>query len=145
MPASILICLYLFVALLPTGLAWAQGLPPRSIADELASGAGLVALSVLLAEFLLLGRVRLVTRRVGSDVVMRVHQLLARGALALAFVHPLLYQTRRYAPFEWDETRQMTVAYDFHGLWPGIAALLLLGAVVAMAINRASLGYRYEV
>ncbi len=145
MPASILICLYLAVALLPTGLAWVQGLPPRSFADELASGAGLVALSVLLAEFLLLGRVRLVTRRVGSDVVMRVHQLLARGALALAFLHPLLYQTRRYSSFDWDESRRLTVAFDFHSLWPGIAALLLLGAVVAMAINRTSLGYRYEI
>lgn len=145
MPASILICLYIAVALLPTGLAWAQGLPPRSVADELASGAGLVALSVLLAEFLLLGRVRLVTRRVGSDVVMRVHQLMARGALALAFLHPLLYQTRRYPSFDWDESRRLTVAFDFHSLWPGIAALLLLGAVVAMAINRTSLGYRYEI
>ncbi|MCR9114449.1 MAG: iron reductase, partial [Rhodobacteraceae bacterium] len=91
MPAGLLILLYLLVALLPLGLAWAQGLAPRTLWDELATGLGMVALAMLLVEFLLLGRFRTVTARVGSDVVMRAHQLLARAALVFVFLHPFLY------------------------------------------------------
>ena len=84
MPAGILILGYLALVLAPLGLAWAQGLAPRGVWDELASGLGLLATAMILVEFLLLGRFRAVTGRVGSDVVMRSHQLLAR-VLAPAF------------------------------------------------------------
>lgn len=144
MPAGLLILLYLFAALLPLGLAWAQGLEPRSIADELASGAGILALAVILAEFLLLGRYRFVARRLGTDIVMRMHQLLARGAAVLAVVHPFLYTTRRAPAPDWDVTRQFFVIHDFTAIWPGMVAWLLLPALALMAIGRNTLGYRHE-
>jgi predicted ferric reductase len=144
MPAALLILLYLFAALLPLGLAWAQGLEPRSITDELASGAGVLALAVILAEFLLLGRYRFVARRVGTDIVMRMHQLLARSAAVLALVHPFLYTTRRATAPDWDVTRQFFVTSDFTAIWPGMVAWLLLPALVLMAIGRDVLGYRHE-
>ncbi|MGC9368295.1 MAG: ferredoxin reductase family protein [Paracoccaceae bacterium] len=144
MPAGLLILLYLFATLLPLGLAWAQGPAPRSVADELASGAGILALAVILAEFLLLGRYRFVARRVGTDIVMRMHQLLARGAAILAVVHPFLYTTRRAPAPNWDVNRQFFVMHDFAAIWPGMIAWLLLPALVLMAIGRNALGYRYE-
>jgi len=144
MPAGLLIILYLGVVLLPLGLAWAQGLTPRSIADELASGAGILALTVILAEFLLLGRYRFMTRRLGTDIVMRMHQLLARGAAILAIVHPFLYTTRRAPAPDWDTQRQFFVTAEFSALWPGIVAWLLLPTLVLMAIGRTTLGSRYE-
>lgn len=144
MPAALLILLYLFAALLPLGLAWAQGLTPRSVADELASGAGILALAVILAEFLLLGRYRFVARRVGTDIVMRMHQLLARSAAILALVHPFLYTTRRAPAPDWDVNRQFFVMQDFAAIWPGMIAWLLLPALVLMAIGRNALGYRHE-
>lgn len=144
MPAGLLILLYLGAVLLPLGLAWAQGLTPRPIADELASGAGILALAVILAEFLLLGRYRFVTRRLGTDIVMRMHQLLARGAAVLAAIHPFLYTTRRAPAPDWDAQRQVFVTAELAALWPGIVAWLLLPALVLMAIGRSTLGYRYE-
>ncbi|MFO7757196.1 MAG: hypothetical protein R6V26_01750, partial [Roseovarius sp.] len=104
MPVAILIPLYLIVALLPLALGWAQGLPPRAFPDEVASAAGLVVLAMILAEFFLLGRFRSITRRAGSDVIMRAHQLLARAALVLAVLHPFLYVAPMTPPPVWDVT-----------------------------------------
>lgn len=145
MPAGLLVLLYLTAALLPLGLAWAQGLAPRSPWDELATGLGIVALAMILIEFLQLGRFRATTARVGSDVVMRAHQLLARAALVFVVLHPFFYISPMGPAPAWDITRQTTLEYGWTALWPGIAAWLLLGALVAMAIGRDVLGYRYEV
>jgi len=144
MPAGLLILLYLALALAPLGLAWAQGLAPRTPWDELSTGLGLVALAMILVEFLLLGRIRAVTRRVGSDVIMRSHQLLARAALAFAVLHPFFYISPRSPAPDWDTTRQSVIDYGWHGLWPGIAAWLLLGGLVAMAIGKEASGARYQ-
>ncbi|MFU8776640.1 MAG: ferric reductase-like transmembrane domain-containing protein [Roseovarius sp.] len=100
---------------------------------------------MILAEFFLLGRFRSVTRRVGSDVVMRIHQLLARAALILAVAHPFLYVSPMTPPPVWDVTSQTALNHGWAGLWPGIAAWLLLGGLVAMAIGRDASGARYEV
>lgn len=144
MPVVILIPLYLILALLPLALAWAQGLPPRAFPDELASGAGLVALAMILAEFFLLGRFRSVTRRAGSDVIMRAHQLLARAALGLAVLHPFLYVSPMTPPPVWDVTARTAINFGWTQMWPGIAAWLLLGGLVATAIGRDIIGLRYE-
>lgn len=145
MPAALLIVLYLVAVLLPLGLAWAQGLVPRNPLDELASGLGLAALAMILVEFALLGRFRSITRRVGSDVIMRVHQLLARAALVMLVLHPVLYVSPMVRPPVWDVTAQTALNYGWAGLWPGIAAFVLLGGLVAMAIGRDICGARYEV
>jgi len=144
MPVVVLVPLYFVLVVLPLALAWAQGLPPRPMADELASGAGLVALAMILAEFFLLGRFRSVTRRAGSDVVMRAHQILARAALVLAVVPPFLYVSPMTPPPIWDVTSRTALNYGWAELWPGIAAWLLLGGLVAMAIVRDVSGARYE-
>lgn len=144
MPIWILFLFYVAISLLPLGLAWSQGLPPRSISNEVASGAGLLAMSVLLAEFVLLGRYRLVARRAGTDIVMRMHQLLARAALLLAVIHPFFYAGRRYDAPSWDVSRLTAVNYDFTAIWPGIVAWILLPTLVALAIARNRLDYSYE-
>jgi predicted ferric reductase len=144
MPAAALILLYICLGLLPLGLAWAQGLPPRSPIDELASGLGLVALAMILLEFLQLGRFQIITARVGSDVVMSVHQLLARVALGAALLHPFLYSAPMKEAPVWDTTRQTAIEASWPALWPGIAAWLILGALVASGIGRDALGIRYQ-
>lgn len=144
MRASILVALYLLVTLLPLGLAWAGARPPRSFADEIASGAGMLAFSIILAEFLLSGRFRAISGRIGMDVTMRLHQLFARTALALALIHPFFYATPFNPPYPWDVTRQLTLTADLGALWSGIAAWLLLPAFVVMAIRRERLDFSYE-
>jgi predicted ferric reductase len=141
---ALLILAYLALALAPLALSAAQDLPPRAVTDELASGLGMVALAILLVEFILSGRFRSISRPIGMDVTMRFHQLLARSALVLVLLHPILYSTWQRAEAN-DPTRQGFVSFELHGLVPGIISFLLLGAIVAMAIGRSELGYRYEI
>jgi len=65
--------------------------------------------------------------------------------LILAIFHPLLYQgTISGGQRPWDTTRQLTLTTDFFGLSTGIAAYLLLPALVLLAISRKQMDFRYE-
>ena len=144
MNPRLLIALYLLIVLLPLGLSWASERPPRSFWDELASGTGMLAFAIVLAEFLLSGRFRTVSNRIGMDVTMRFHQLLARSALVLALVHPFLYSAPAKPPLPWDVTRQLTLSVDFSAYSTGLLAWILLPTLVLLAIGRGRLDYRYE-
>lgn len=144
MDPRLLIVLYAGVAVFPLALAWAGARPPRSFWDELATGAGMLAFSVILVEFVMSGRFRAVSGRIGMDVTMRLHQLFARSALVLALVHPFLYRAPFNPRYPWDTTRQMTLTHDFGALWSGILGWLLLFVLVLHAINRDRIDYRYE-
>jgi len=144
MSKGALILLYLVVVLLPLGLSWRGSFPPRSFVDELASGSGMLAYTIILAEFLLSGRFRVISGKTGMDVTMRAHQLLARFALGLALVHPVLYQTPFIPPYPWDSTRQLSLSMDIAGIAAGLIAWLMLGLLVFFAIFRDQLDQRYE-
>lgn len=85
MSPVILFPFYLIVTFAPLVFAWLQGLPARPVQDELATGLGMVAFSILLSEFALSGRFKVISARMGMDVTMRVHQLAARAALLFSF------------------------------------------------------------
>jgi len=140
-----LIVTYLVAITLPLILsAWFGG-PPRQFHQELASGLGILAFSMILVEFILSGRFKAISNDVGMDVTMRFHQIMARTALVFALLHPFLYQgTPTGGPRPWDPTRQLTLTTDFADLSTGIVAWLLLTGLVVMAIGRTQLGYRYE-
>lgn len=144
MPSFVLIAVYLALMIAPLVLSFGQDLPARALRDDIASGLGLVAFAVLMVEFVLSGRFRLISRRIGSDVTMRWHQLLARAALVLAVLHPFLYA----APFgrtrPWDPSRAETLLFQIDYLAAGTVALVLLVPFVLMAIYRDQLPYRYE-
>ncbi|TMV09794.1 hypothetical protein FGK63_01620 [Ruegeria sediminis] len=145
MPGWLLFLVYLGLVLAPLGLAVAQGIPPRSLWDELATGAGMLATVVLLVEFPLSGRFRLISRRIGMDVTMRWHQLLARVALVLALIHPFLYRAERNPAYPWDVTRQLTLSWQPETILPGAAAWVLLPVLVGLALSRNGPGKRYEI
>jgi len=132
------------VALLPLGLAWAGARPPRSFWDELATGAGMLAFVIILVEFVLSGRFRSISSRIGMDVTMRVHQLFARTALVLALVHPFLYRGALNPPLPWDMTRQATLTWDAGALASGIIAWVLLPCFVLLSIGRDRIPFSYE-
>ncbi|AKV95458.1 hypothetical protein DXI23_09995 [Marinobacter flavimaris] len=140
-----LILVYLFAVTLPLILsAWVGG-PPRQFHQELASGLGILAFSMILMEFILSGRFKAISNGVGMDVTMRFHQIMARTALVFAVLHPFLYQgTPTGGQRPWDPTRQLTLTTDFSALSTGIAAYLLLAGLVVMAIGRTQLDYKYE-
>ena len=140
-----LIVVYLVAVTFPLILsAWIGG-PPRQLHQELASGLGILAFSMILMEFILSGRFKAISNGVGMDVTMRFHQIMARTALVFALLHPFLYQgTPSGGQRPWDPTRQLTLTTDFYALSTGIAAYLLLPSLVLLAIGRTQLGYRYE-
>lgn len=144
MNAWIVFPAYLLILLLPLGMAHLGGWEPRSFMDELATGAGMVAFSAILLEFVLSGRFRSVSAKIGMDVTMRLHQLLARSALVLALIHPFLYQAPFRPALPFDPTRQLTLEANTAGLATGLLAWLLLATLIALAMGRNRLSYRYE-
>jgi predicted ferric reductase len=140
-----LIVVYLLLVTLPLGLsAWVGG-APRQFHQELASGLGILAFSMILVEFVLSGRFKTISKGIGMDVTMRFHQIMARTLMVFALLHPFLYVgTPSGGQRPWDPTRELTITTDFSALSSGIAAYLLLPSLVLLAIGRTQLGYKYE-
>jgi predicted ferric reductase len=140
-----LIATYLGAVALPLILSWLVGGPPRPFRQELASGLGILAFSMVLMEFVLSGRFKSISNGVGMDVTMRFHQVMARTALIFALLHPFLYRgTPSGGQRPWDPTREQAITTDFSSLSTGIAAFLLLPSLVLLAIGRTQLDYKYE-
>lgn len=135
---------YLALTLTPLALAWLQDKPPRPFLDELSSGLALTAFAILLLEFLLSGRFRVISARVGLDVTMRFHQLLARTAAIFILVHPFLYVTPLGIPRPDDVTRLGHLGLAGWSIVTGIVAWLLLLLLVITAIFRDRIGHAYE-
>jgi predicted ferric reductase len=123
MRPSILLSVYLAIAIGPLALSWLQRLPSRPFWDEVASGLAMTAFAILLVEFVLSGRFRTISSGIGIDVTMRFHQLVARTVLVFALVHPFLYSTPfRNPPLPWDPTGQLTLGLDANSLATGVLA-----------------------
>ncbi len=141
---AVLGVLYVLMALLPLGMAYAQGIPPRPFIDELSSALAIVAYVVLLMEFVLSGRFKVISGRMGIDVTMRFHQLMARPILLFLLIHPFIYSTPYGHSLPWDVTGQLTLGLDPATLATGLVAWILLGMLVVTGIARDKLPYRYE-
>lgn len=145
MKSFVFIAVYCALVGAPLALSWAVGGPPRELRDELATGLGILAFSILLVEFVLSGRSKTISKSIGMDVIMRVHQLAGRVALVFALLHPFMYQRAPAGgPRPWDPTRQLTVTTDFSDLVSGIGAFVLLPSLVLLAVGRTQLDYKYE-
>ncbi len=144
MSSYVLIPIYIAVMITPLALSFGQGLPARGLWNDLASGLGLVAFTILLVEFVLSGRFRAISNRIGSDVTMRWHQLLARAALVFAVAHPFLYAAPFAPSRPWDPTRAETLLLRADYLLAGTLALALLVPFVLTAMFRDQLPFRYE-
>ena len=145
MRTSVLIAIYLVITLSPLLLSVLQGRVPRSPWDEISSGLAMTAFAILLIEFVLSGRFKVISARIGMDVTMRIHQLLARTAVVFILVHPFLYQTPFLNfPLPWDMSGQLTLGLSIGSLATGLIAWVLLPAFVLISVFRDQLPYRYE-
>ncbi|MBE1297091.1 MAG: hypothetical protein GJ678_12800 [Rhodobacteraceae bacterium] len=145
MKSLFLLLLYAVVVTLPLGFSWVFGGGPRPFWAELGTGLGMLAFSMILIEFVLSGRFRKVSSGIGMDVTMRFHQVMARAALVFALLHPFLYGgAPAGGPRPWDTTRVLTVSTDISAMAGGILAFVLLPALVALAVYRPQLDYKYE-
>lgn len=145
MPGTLLLALYLAVVLGPIALAWGAGLPRRPFLDDLSSALALTAFAAFLAEFVLSGRFRWISGRIGMDLTVRFHQTLARGALAMVILHPFLYTLPipTYPP-PWDRSAAGWLRLDAVSLLTGAGAWIVAVVLVVTAIFRDRLPYSYE-
>jgi predicted ferric reductase len=145
LPVGLLVALYAAVLVAPLALAWAQDLPPRHWRDELSSALAMVAFTGVLAEFLLSGRFRTISGRIGIDATMRVHQLMARSFCVFLLVHPFIYASALTGTLRpWDTTGQYTLGLSLPTLATGLAAWIILFVMVAFAIFREQRSGSYE-
>lgn len=142
--SAALVGLYVALALLPVVLAWAQGLTRRPWQQELSSGLAMAAFAMLLMEFVLAGRGRGLSRALGMDLTMRMHQFAGAAALVLLAVHPLLYGPMYSEPQLWDPLRHRGVVLTNPALVSGLLGLLLLMALVLLAALRTRVAMAYE-
>jgi predicted ferric reductase len=142
-PALVLV-LYLALALAPVAIAAALPLEPRPFWDEVASALGLSALSIMCLEFLLSGRYRTVSGRIGIDLTMRFHQLVAHALVGFMLIHPFVYSTPMGHGVPWDTGHRMRLGLDTWSIATGSIAWGLLVVLVATAIGRRLLPYSYE-
>lgn len=142
--------LYLSLVLLPAGVsalvAHSAGLPSRPLWDDLAAGLGMAGLALVMLSFWLLGRAKPLSTLLGSDLLMQAHQLMARTAVALLLLHPLLYSlwTAPGGPPDATAATALRISGGSWGLFTGLLALGGLLALVFVAIWRSRSDLRYE-
>ncbi len=144
LPASLAATAYLLISLSPLLIALLTGLPRRPGTDEIAAALGLLGLTWLLLSFLLSGRFRTISGRIGIDRTMRTHQLMAIILGALILLHPYLYTLPVGANLPWDDSRQHSLNLDTSTFITGMTAWILLPALILTAIFRDRLPCRYE-
>lgn len=143
-PAGLILA-YVGLALLPLVLATLQGLPVRNFFRELSSGLVMVGFAMLLAQFVLSGRFRRISGRVGIDLTMRFHQLAGWAVLAFILVHPFLYAAPRLHPEPADALVALNRMFTSEGLRTGVVGWWLLVLLVPLAAFRDRLPARYEL
>jgi predicted ferric reductase len=140
-----LIVLYVVVGLSPLALSMLQPLPARNVWRELSSGLVMVGFAMLLAQFLLSGRFRQLSGRVGIDLTMRFHQLMALSILVFIVAHPFLYAVPRLADGPGAVLASLQGMFSSPRLRSGVIAWWLLILLVPLAIWRDRLPVSYEV
>ena len=143
LPAPLLVLLYLAFLAFPLVLALLDG-EKSAFWREIASAAGALGFAIILSEFVLSGRFTLVSGRTGIDAIMRLHQLVARVALVLIVLHPLIYVLPRLASDPLGAASMLGAMFTSGSLRTGVIAWVLTIILIAMAIWRDHLLFTYE-
>jgi predicted ferric reductase len=143
-PFALIAC-YVVVALIPLALSALQPLPARNVWRELSSSLVMVGFAMLLAQFLLSGRFRQISGRVGIDLTMRFHQLAALTVLAFIVAHPFLLAVPRLADGPGVALATLQRMFSSTALRSGVVAWWLLILLVPLALWRDRLPGSYEL
>ena len=144
-PPTALLVAYLLIALLPLALAYAQGLPARPFRDELSSALAMIGFAMLFLEFIISGRFNTISGRIGIDVSMRFHRLVAQALAVFLLIHPWLFTLPFSGGMPGDRSGLSTLGLEGAALGTGWAAWYLLLLLVVWARFRVDFGYRYEI
>ena len=142
LPAAVLIVVYIVVLLIPLLLGLYQELPRRDTAQEISGSLLLIGFMALYLQFILSGRFKWISVRFGIDLIIRIHQIMARVLAVLLLVHPFLV----VAPWEGvsNAVKRGVVLFMSPSINTGIVAWFLLLVLVLLAIFHDRLHIRYE-
>lgn len=144
LPARILAALVLAIGLAPLALALAGGEAPANRWREFSAALAMSGFALLLLQFVLSGRFFVLSGDAGIDVVMRLHQLVARTLFAFLLIHPFLYAAPRLFSARGGAGDLLLMLFQSGRLRTGVIAWLLLIVLMGMAIWRDRLPLRYE-
>ncbi len=149
LPAPALLALYGAALIAPLAAVALSAARRQGFWREFSTGAGLVAFALLAMQFVLSGRLRTLSGRVGIDLTMRWHQLAARSLGVLVVLHPLLYAaSSRLAPGLQPLTTAMhrlVALLTLRAYASGVAGWLIVLALIAAGLLRHRIAVRYEV
>ena len=135
---------YLVVVLAPLALAWISAPDGGGITAEIGSASAFTGYAMLLAQFALTGRFRFIGGRVGIDVVLRLHQLLARVLTILLVLHPFLYGLPRIIRDPSAYLAGVVRMFTTPAFASGVIAWILLLVLMVVAVYRNRMAIRYE-
>jgi predicted ferric reductase len=119
-------------------------LPNRPWPDELSSSLAMIGFNIILIEFWLSGRVKLLSKILGIDWVLQVHQLFARTALVFLLVHPFMYTLPSQPVWMMSAPHQNFLGLTLASGLTGMLSLFALICLVGLAITRKSSEISYE-
>lgn len=128
---------YVAAVLLPAAIALAADpiTTARPLRVEAAAALGFFAFALILIEFALVSRLRLLSGAVGTDSLVQFHQWVGFGALALAAVHPWLLDAPRL---------QWLALSGPVGIRTGALALWAVALLIGSTVLRRTLHVSYE-
>lgn len=141
----LLAAIYLVLAAAPLVLGWAQGTKLGTFAGELGAGLALAATSLLFLQFLSSGRYESLSGRIGLDRTLGFHRLAAIVLLSLAVLHPVAYVAPLLIANPAAALRRLSGMFSAPGLRTGVAALVSLGVLGALAALRGKPVLPYEI
>ena len=148
MTINVLSCLslliYLSLVLVPLGISMMLNLPNRPWLDELSSSLAMIGFNIILIEFWLSGRVKSLSRVLGIDWVLQVHQLFARTALVFLLLHPFMYTLPSQPVWMMASSHQNFLGLTLTSGLTGMLSLFALIFLVGLAIMRKSSEISYE-
>ena len=136
--------IYLSLVLLPLCISMGLSLPNRPWPDELSSSLAMIGFNIILIEFWLSGRVKLLSKILGIDWVLQVHQLFARTALVFLLVHPFMYTLPSQPVWMMSASHQNFLGLTLASGLTGMLSLFALICLVGLAITRKSSEISYE-
>ncbi|MFN6951520.1 MAG: ferric reductase-like transmembrane domain-containing protein, partial [Albidovulum sp.] len=136
--------LYAAAVMLPIALAFLT--VGRGVGGFTRAGiaAGIAAFAMLLTQMVTSGRFERLSGRLGIDVTMGFHKWAGPAALAFAFAHPLLLIGPADAERPHRQANRLAAMLEAPGLTDARIALILLVLIIALALLRDRLPFRYE-
>jgi len=136
--------LYLGLVTLPMMIAASAHLPHRPWLDELSSAMAMLAFNIILLEFLTTGRIVFLSKWMGINWILQIHQLFSRTAILLLIGHPFLYSLPNHPSYAPGPANENYLGMSGATLMTGLLGLITLGALIGLALTRTHSKTSYE-